>query len=200
MGQFQDQLDNIIKIEAQGFNPMTESYSARIGKLTTTDPTISDPTLTAAGISKSFTDIGYEDPLAGLITPQGTIDPSGLSTAYNRTIDDPSIGVDPSAFIGFINQNFPQELSTTYFPDAQIEVNPDQTLGFPKAERPKARPNYRFERAPSQSGKRGASDIFLRFDEDTGESITFKTQAEFDKARKEFKSVTGVDVSTGEKE
>lgn len=199
MGQFQEMLDKINQVERDGFNPMTESYSSRIGKLEVTVTPDDDP-LTGQSISKSFTDIGYEDPLASLITPEGTIDPSGLSTAYNRIIDDPSIGVDPNAFIGFLNQNYPQELSTTYFPDAQLKVNPDKTLGFPKKETPVVRKNFRFERAPSQSQKRGASDIFLRIDQDTGESKAFDTEEAFDKAREEYKSITGLDVKTGKKE
>lgn len=195
MGQFQDILDKIMKVDQEGFNPMTESYSSRIGKLPP-DPITTDPPLTAEGITKSFTDLGYEDPLASLITPTGEINPSGLTTAYNRVIDDPAIGIGPNAFVGFLNQNYPQELSTTYFPEAQLRISEEGTLGFPKKERLKAKPTYRFEK--TENAKR--EPVYQRFDEKTGDYISYDTKEAFDKAIENYKSITGFDVTTGKKE
>jgi hypothetical protein len=197
MGQFQDQLNNIIKIESNGFNPMTESYSARIGQLPTTDPTITDPTLTADQITKGFTDQGYEDPIATLVNTDGTLDLNTLNSAYDRASNIPGINVSGEAFIDYLNTNEPTALSKTYFPDAQIEINKNKTLGFPSNEKPKADPSYRFEKTYNNATNK---DVYQRFDSQTGESISYDTKGAYDKAIEEYKSITGVNPTTGKKD
>lgn len=198
MGQFQDYLNKMMIVESQGFNPMTESYSTRVGKLPTTDPT-----LTASQITEAFTSQGYDDPIATLIDEEGKLNAQTFNTAYNNALNIPKIGIDSRAFVDFVNTNYPREMSTTYFPEAQFEVTKDDTIRFPQKEKPKEDLNYRFERAPSQSQKKGASDVFIRWDDNdkTGRSyITYESEQAYNEAIEKYKSITGKDVETGEKE
>lgn len=196
MGQFQDYLNKMLTVEQQGFNPMTESYSSRIGQL----PVDDDPTLTAAQVSKAFVDKGLDDPLVDIVDAEGKLDLQSLTKSFNAVANNPDLGFNEEAYTGFLNQNYPEPINKTYYPGYQIGVSPEGLL-TEKREKPEADPNYRFERTPSQ--KKGASDVFIRWDDNdkTGKSyITYESEQAYNEAIEKYKTITGKDVKTGEKE
>jgi hypothetical protein len=141
MGKMQDMLDKILIVEAQGFDPLTETYSSRIGQLdaaavTTTEVTPSgverttavvDPTDQRAAISETFVQSGLEDPFAGLVQGE-RVEPSRISTPFNLAQQDTTLG-SPQQIIDQFNQFYLP-------PEEQIEVTKEGTLKFPEPQKP----------------------------------------------------------------
>jgi len=196
MGQFQDQLDKIYQVEAQGFNPMTESYSTRIGQLPP-DPNVSDPPLTADQISKAFVDKGYADPLETLIDSEGRLDETTFNTGLNTA---PKVGLTKQGFLGYTN-SLSGVMEKTYHTGAEYEFHGDEQLRLKRQEEPKETkvPKYRFEKSRNAKNE----DVYLRFDEDTRESdgkeesIAYQTKEAYQEAIDNYKSITGNDPTKG---
>lgn len=206
MGQFQDLLDKINQVEAQGFDPYTESYSARIGKLeqmqaiTPDDPpnsgsptqveaavvTASDPNQ-KNNISESFTKLGYDDPFQDLVTKTGEFDLSKLSSGFNYLQEDPGIGVSEDDYINFINTEYKDARIKTYGDDTPIVKTKTGGLGF---EKPKEDKSYTFQ-IGSTSGTYPRKDVYLRYDDETGEHISYDTKKAYEAAIEKYNKTTG---------
>jgi hypothetical protein len=202
MGQFQDYLQKILQVEAEGFNPTTETYAARIGKLedgqlTTVTTTPDGTTVTQAAtidgdprqdISQAFINRGFEDPFLNL-TP-GAIDQSRISTPFNIAAQDTTIA-DPRQVIDAFNR--------FYLPtEEQVSITPEGTLEFKKPEaRQDTDPIYKFEKSPSQSQEKDAGYVYTRWDEKTGKHITYDTEQAYLDAIKEYETTTGRSARTG---
>ena len=117
MGYYQDQLNKLMAVEASGFNPYTESYSARIGQIQSTPdggngdtPVYSDTEITSA-----FEQAGVDNTV---------LDDVGFNTLYNRADD---LGLDRQRLANTYNKILP--------PEEQIIINPtDSTLSVKKPE------------------------------------------------------------------
>lgn len=203
MGQFQDMLDKINQVEAQGFDPYTESYSARIGKLETS-PTAIDPTATtspktytAEDISKSFTEGGLDDPFVNMIDETGGVNLSTFSTAFDQA---KNLGISPQAYLDVAQNSFPEAFEKTYSGYKAITTE-GGGIGFEKKEQPVQKSTkYRFEQGERQGNDREdgkfkkGDPVYMRFDESTGEHITYDTKEAYDEARENYKKLTGVDI------
>lgn len=199
MGYFQDLFDSVNKVNASGFDPSKESYSSRIGEFQTTNEDVVTPTEATPDISQSFTNLGYDDPFQGLVGDTGELDISRLSSGYNTLLRDTDIGVQPDDYINFLNQEYSKEIENFYGEGNILEARPDKTLGFRKTDKTtEPTPKYRFEKS-STSGTFPRKDVYQRFDEETGEHITYDTQEAFEKAIEEYKKTTGQDLNAENK-
>ena len=191
MGQFSKMLEQIQIIDSQGFNPMTESYSARIGQL----PVDDDPPMTGQQMSEIFTGGGFDDPTATLVTPDGTLDLSSISKGYNTIIDNPDLNTEGQAWVDYLNTH-KKELEQMYYPDAEYEIAPNKTLRLKEKKRPK-NTKYRFEKTYNNATNK---DVYQRFDEKTGEHISYDTKEAYEDAIKKYKTITGNDPTKGKNE
>ena len=190
MGTFQNMLNNLMLVEQQGFDPVNDSYSARIGKITTNtnnqpvDNGKTEPTpYTREEIVKTLTDKGYED-LAGKIPPNGKIDESTISTVYSTLKDNPDIGLDQDRWVETTNEGLE--------PYEQRIINPDTGSFMFKRKEPKPA-NYKFEISPRSKYQGG--DVYLRYDVDTGETFSYDTKEAYQEALDEYKKVTGIETT-----
>ena len=191
MGYFNDMLQKIQLVEASGFNPYTETYSARMSQIET-EPT--QPTT----IPEAYVRAGYEDPFSNLVTDTGELNLSALSTGYNLA---PQVGVEQQDYIDFVNREYQQNIEGYYGVGNTVEILEGGGLGVSKPKTTKA--DYRFEQGLHQGddileGKFKKGDpIYYRWDDNTGEYITYDTKEAYDKAREEYKKTTGKESDLG---
>lgn len=182
MGYFGDLLKKIETVESQGFDPYTESYSARIGKLpTTTDPTITTQpkTYTAQEVSKSFTDNNLSEPFGNLVTNDGDLNDSEI----NRVIREGSkLGMDQQALLDVIQASNPTAFNRAWNGQKAV-VNNDGGIVLEKSEDKK---RYKFEKTP-----KGRETLYQRIDLDTNESILYDGEKAYNNAREEYGKITG---------
>lgn len=166
MGQFSDMLNQLMQIESQGFNPYTDSYSSRIGKLQVSTPTAGSDVVdgnTSNGktsVIDNYAASGFEDPRKTLYSETGDLDRSKISTPYNDLLRDPTLG-DPNKYI--------EEINTLLPPEEQIFINPDKSLGFGKNMKPaesKIETNINYGKYWDNQKK---SYVYKRENEKTGE-------------------------------
>lgn len=137
MGYFGDLLKKIETVESQGFDPYTESYSARIGKLpTTTDPTTTittqPKTYTAQEISKSFTEKGLDDPFENIVDATGEINRSSFSTGFNNAKD---VGIPQQSYIDVMKATNPDAFNKTFMGE-DLKMTASGGLGFEANNKP----------------------------------------------------------------
>ena len=207
MGYFQNLFDSVNKVNAAGFDPSQESYSSRVGEfqiteeavganaVTPTDPTDPNkPPSATPSISKSFTDLGYNDPFEGLVTEEGKINQGQLSYNYNLLKDDPNIGVTPEDYTSFLNREYTDAIDKTFGEGKRYEFR-DGVIGFEKPPLPPepTEPTYRYEKTKGAKNK----DVYLRFEEGTADEsgqekyISFKTKDEYDNDLARYKAKKG---------
>jgi hypothetical protein len=190
MGQFSDMLDKILLVEKQGFNPYTETYSARISQIDT-EPT--KPTT----IPEAYVQAGYENPFANITTDTGELNLSALSTGYNLA---PQVGVQQQDYIDFVNRAYQQNIEDYYGAGNILNIGQAGSLEVSKPKVTDA--SYRFEQGIRQGtdplGKFKKGDpVYYRWDDNSGEYITYDTKEAYDKAREEYKKTTGEESDLG---
>lgn len=121
MGYYQEQLDKLMAVEASGFNPYTESYSARIGQIQSfpnaVDGTTDPPTYSNEELKEAFEMAGVENTI---------LDDEGLNTLYNQADD---LGLDRQRLVDTKNRLLPKE--------EQIFINTGGTMAVQKQKPPK---------------------------------------------------------------
>ena len=152
MGYYTDLRDKILQVEQQGFNPYTQSYESQIARLETPStntpettesalntPRIQSPAMdsnldnpidggTNPNISQAFTSKGWDDPFDQIVTPEGRIDYSKLSSGYNLLQENPDIGIDPQDYVDYANKNYQKAFATTYMSDnAKLGIRDDDS-------------------------------------------------------------------------
>ena len=205
MGYWQEELKRINQVESQGFNPYTESYSTRIGQLSTQtngnvppaqesalkQPEITpqaniDPVVVTANqpnqtMSDYFIQSGNDDPFATM-SDNGKINLSTLSTGYNVLLNDPNAPYTPQQYIDRVNNEYVQELQNTYGKvNYKVIINPDAILGFNPQEK-KEEPKLEFEQQKRSKYKGG--NLYFGYELDssgnrTGEKKTYKDEDSF---------------------
>lgn len=204
MGYYTDLLKKIETVDAQGFNPYTETYGARIGQLEAVSPTndtnISpeiDNSLNTPKIAQN-TGIGYSQPTdpptmqpyqrsevsemlkqAGQpdyleqIRPEDLIDEQTISTVYNAIKENPNLGIDPGRWI---------ETTNVGLEEGKQRMHDPSTNSIKNKRVPVEDKTYRFEKSYNRHKKGDDKNVYLRFDEKTGENISYKTKEEYDQA------------------
>lgn len=198
MGQFQQMLDDIIKIESEGFNPYKDSYSARIGELqtrpTTPNPNevtessvvaVEDPTVTNPDnvTTTTTTPPNYKETFSGMITPEGKFDLGKFATGFDESKNQPE-------YLQYTRENYQKEWKNTYGvdPEDKQTIYPvlGETGGLATSKSEKI-PKETFFYGESQSQKQDESGkIMYLWKNEKGEHKEFKTKEEFELAKKEY--------------
>ena len=186
MGYFSDMLEKMNQVDAIGFNPYVDSYSARIGQLQAiemTNPT--NPTTPQNDGNKdtySSQDISNFLGTAGLGTKDTSLGQSNFNSLINRADE---LGIDKQRLVNTYNQNIK--------PEEQIIINPDKGGSISVV---KAKPHtYKFEIGRNQYKEGDDKNVYIRRDLTTGENITYDNKQAYEDALSEYKKVTGIETT-----
>ena len=185
MGQFGKMLDQLMAVEAAGFDPYKDSYVSRMAQLQPSAPS-SDGVESGTNVSNGepsvidkYVQAGFDDPRQTLFSDTGEINRNRISTGYNDLLRDPSLG-DASGYINEINKLLP--------PEEQVFINPDKALRFDRKVKPEEKKVEENVNFGSYYDAQSKKYIYKKENEKTGEVYQYyDSKEDLKKASNEYR-------------